>query len=483
MEILKTQDTKEEHLFLLKDNCKPLNRNSFISVCYILSIFNIFLLSNKTFSQESIYSGNEASFDLIGFATLNGGTTGGAGGTEVVVSTFSELEYYAEEESTPCIIKINGTITGTGSVTGGDYDGRIRVGSNKTIIGIGSTAFLNGVGFTISNHSNIIIRNLTIFLVSIADSISVLEVSEDIPDIYSAEGDEGRAQILVNGGDLISIYGESNNIWIDHCELYSEDPRIQPNKDLYDGIIDIRNQCAYITISWNYIHDHWKTHLVGSSPTDAYDRKITFHHNHWERCNTRHPLYRFGNGHIFNNYYDTIYGSGASCKEGACVRIEGNYFEDSNDPIGSFYSGAEGFYDINDNSYINCTGNQPVTSNCTFDPPYSYTLDPVDQVKNIVLEGVGVGKLDNLNSIEPRFPERNGNLKINVYPNPTSEYLIIHGIQGAKVRIIDTMGMTLKSGIFYSDNITLNISDLKKGVYVIEVRNKESFAVKKVIIK
>ena len=38
-------------------------------------------------------------YSLVGFATLNGGTTGGEGGTEVTVSDFNELKRYAEEES------------------------------------------------------------------------------------------------------------------------------------------------------------------------------------------------------------------------------------------------------------------------------------------------------------------------------------------------------------------------------------------------
>jgi pectate lyase len=204
------------HIFLLRDSCKVLKYNNFIqSTRLMLGIILLLFLSVRLSCQESVYSAHDEAFDLIGFATLNGGTNGGEGGTEVEVSSFSDLKLYAEEENMSYIIKINGTITGTGTVAGGDYDGRIRVASNKSIIGIGSNAFLDGVGLTISNKSNIIIRNIMISLISIAEAIP--EGSHDIPGIYSEFGDEGRAQILVNGGDLISIYGESHNIWIDHC--------------------------------------------------------------------------------------------------------------------------------------------------------------------------------------------------------------------------------------------------------------------------
>jgi pectate lyase len=99
--------------------------------------------------------------------------------------------------------------------------------------------------------------------------------------VYSPIGDEGRPQILTNGGDCIAIQGVSKNIWIDHCEFFSEDPKVQTNIDLYDGLIDAKNGSQYITISWCYFHDHHKCHLIGSSDTDNYDRKITFHHNYY----------------------------------------------------------------------------------------------------------------------------------------------------------------------------------------------------------
>ena len=176
-------------------------------------------------------------FSIAGFATLNGGTTGGEGGTEVIVTSYSDLKKYAENQSTAYIIKVNGTITGTGSVASGNYQGSIYVGSNKSIVGMDSSAFLDGVGLTLDGGSNIIIQNIRMSFISIAEAVP--EGSGDIPGIYSELGDEGRAQILVNGGDLISIRNTSRNIWIDHCELYSEDPAVQTNKDLYDGFAGI----------------------------------------------------------------------------------------------------------------------------------------------------------------------------------------------------------------------------------------------------
>jgi pectate lyase len=317
-------------------------------------------------------------FGIAGFATLNGGTDGGEGGPIATVTSFDQLKSHLESPSKN-IIKVEGRIYN------GNKGGRIKINSNKTLLGIGDDAFLDGIGLTISNTRNIIIQNIKISLVSITDRSD--------PAVYSPTGDEGRGQILVNGGDAISISNTSSNIWIDHCELYGEDPHVQTNQDLYDGLIDIKNSSAYITISWNYFHDHHKTHLVGSADTDNFDRTITFHHNYYHNVKSRLPLYRFGSAHIYNNYYANIGGSGIDSRMGACIKIENNVFESVKSPIIS--SGTiQGSYDTEGNSYLNISGRPaPGISTCSFTPPYVYTAENIKTVKGNVTAKAGVGKL------------------------------------------------------------------------------------------
>ena len=90
-----------------------------------------------------------------GFASLNGGTTGGLGGTEVTVSTLEDLAKYAAAEG-PHIIKVEGTIT---VEPAGE---ELEVTSDKTIIGVGDSAYIEQGGFGIHGVSNVIIRNLRI---------------------------------------------------------------------------------------------------------------------------------------------------------------------------------------------------------------------------------------------------------------------------------------------------------------------------------
>ena len=65
-------------------------------------------------------------FSCVGFASLNGGTTGGAGGTSVTVVNLYQFKKYVGN-ATPCTIYVKGTLEGAG---GGEL---VEIGSNKTI--------------------------------------------------------------------------------------------------------------------------------------------------------------------------------------------------------------------------------------------------------------------------------------------------------------------------------------------------------------
>lgn len=299
-------------------------------------------------------------FSMKGFATLNGGTTGGEGGTTVVVTTGNQIINALKNKSsnTPLKIIVNGKITPS-NTSASKID--IKDVNDVSIVGQGTNGEFDGIGIKIWRANNIIIRNLKIHHVNIGDK------------------------------DAISIEGPSSNIWIDHNELYNS---LNVDKDYYDGLLDVKGNADYITISWNYFHDSWKTSLVGSSDSDNHNRKITYHHNRWENVNSRLPLFRFGQGHLFNNYYNNIIDSGINSRMGAKLRIEHNHFENSSNPILSAYSSQDGYWHVVNNKFVNSSGSMPTTSTTTYNPPYSYSLDHVDQVKSIVTQYAGVGKVN-----------------------------------------------------------------------------------------
>lgn len=306
-----------------------------------------------------------------GYASLNGGTTGGSGSNAVTVtvSTGTQLANALKNRdlNRPLTIRVNGTITPGNS--GGLEKFDIKDMNNVSIIGVGNNALFDGIGLKVFRANNVIIRNLRIRYVNIGDM------------------------------DAITIEGPARNVWIDHNELYN---RLNVDKDYYDELVSGKKDIDNITISYNYMHDSWKTSLWGSSDSDNYNRRITFHHNRWENVNSRLPLFRFGQGHIFNNYYKNMLESGINPRMGAVIRVENNVFEDAKNPIVSLYSSSLGYWDVRGNQFNNVSWSSSssdgviagpnVQSTGTLNLPYSFDLLPASEVKSYVLANAGVNK-------------------------------------------------------------------------------------------
>jgi len=289
---------------------------------------------------------------LVGFGA---GTTGGAGGPTVTVTTLSALES-AVSGSSPKIVQVSGTITG---------DTNLMVGPNTTLIGLGSTASLVGISVDITNVSNVIVRNLSISYVLASDTT----------------------------GDAIHIQGGgATHIWIDHNNLFSD---LNHGKDYYDGLIDITHAADYITVSWNRLHDHYKVSLIGHSDSNGAEDTghfhVTYHHNWFYNDNSRMPSIRFGTAHIYNNYFENVGDSAIHSREGAQTLIENNYFDGTGTAITTTGdSPVDGYANARGNIYNGATVD--ITQVGTFtQAPYSYTLDDASAVPAEVMAYSGVG--------------------------------------------------------------------------------------------
>jgi pectate lyase len=158
------------------------------------------------------------------------------------------------------IIVLSGEITGNATV---------RIGSNKSLIGK-PDASLVGIGLRVLRQSNVIIRNIKI------------------------------TKVLASAGDALGIQ-ESSKVWADHLDLSSDRDH---DKDHYDGLVDVTRGSTFVSITNCYLHDHWKTSLVGHSDGNGEQDKVitvTFAMNRWENLHSRMPSVRFGKAHLFNN--------------------------------------------------------------------------------------------------------------------------------------------------------------------------------------
>lgn len=458
------------------------------------------IIALSVFATANTFATDTPDFSMIGFATTQGGTTGGEGGETVYPQTFTELKQYAEESATPYIIVINKEITtditayvdttsghlsneGATNAIATTYGEILKIGSNKTLIGDGDKGFLNRIGINIQCQQNIIIRNLRISL-------------QDVPVDKSGENKivafRNGEEVLIGDPDCISIQADNENlpasdrisqhIWIDHCELYNY-PKSTEHKDRYDGLIDAKNDTRFLTISWCHFHDHSKACLSGKGNSDNYDRTCTWHHNFFENIKgSRLPLLRFGRHHYFNNYIK-------GCEDGINVRkdsnayIENCYFEDTKTPIFG-KSSENGRATLVDNIFKSCNNLPPecvnvdgakqatLKSDLQFEETdflpsqyydYASVLNDAEELPSIVPAYAGVGKIGSLSAISSIKSES----ALRTYVSDGMLH-IVGCPEGSKIYLYSCDGKLVSDGRADCYDTTIS-GRLQRGIYILHV--------------
>lgn len=306
------------------------------------------LLSGKTTHAQAALPAALAAAPADPLVGFGAGTTGGAGGPSVTVSTLSAFQN-AVSDSSPRIVNVQGIIT---------ISAVVQIGSNKSIIGVGTNSGFTGSGLEVENgNGNVIFQNLNI-------SFAV-----------------AQAAIRIHDG---------NHIWIDHNTLSTD---LNHGVDFYDGLINITKGSDDVTVSWNLLENDFETSLIGASDSDGSldsgHEKVTFHHNWFLNDQDRTPSLRFGTGHVYNNYFQNV-PNGVHSRMGAQMLIENNVWRNSGVAVTTTGdSSQDGFANSRGNDFGGATVD--ITQVGTFtNPPYSYTLDPTSAVISEVTAFAGV---------------------------------------------------------------------------------------------
>jgi pectate lyase len=283
------------------------------------------------------------------------GTTGGEGGEVARVTTTDDF-VTANARVEPLVIQVSGTI-GDGR--------RLKLGSNKTILGVGVRPTVRGA-IEIDGVQNVIVKNLFV-------------VGNDC-----ADADNGDCQ---RGSDAVGIKDGSHHVWIDHVDV----------SDGSDGNLDVNGASDYVTISWSKfsysgtLRSHRYSNLIGSSDGSVGDRgklRVTWHHCWWaDNVQERMPRSRFGDVHVFNSYYSAT-GNSYCIRAGVETRIlaEQNYFDHVSNPFD--IENATGIIESRHNQFDGSSG-ATVPSSTSFTPPYAYTVEPATTVPCSVFQGAG----------------------------------------------------------------------------------------------
>lgn len=321
---------------------------------------------------------------VTGYATRNGGTTGGAGGQTVRATTGTAIHAALcnrADAGTPITIEVQGTINhgNTKKVSGKSCDTadgviELKKVSNITLVGVGGGALFDQVGIHLREAKNVIIQNVTVRNVKKSGSPTS------------------------NGGDAIGMERNIRNVWVDHTTLEASGGESQG----YDGLFDVKDNTQYVTLSYSILRNSGRGGLVGNSESDTSNGFLTYHHNRYENIDSRAPLLRGGTAHMYNNHYVKLNESGINSRAGARAKVDNNYFEDSKDVLGTFYTDAAGYWQVSGNVFDNVSWSAPgkennpagpdPKSNTTVGIPYSFSLDTAACVPGIVSRTAGADK-------------------------------------------------------------------------------------------
>ncbi|MFF9805093.1 pectinesterase family protein [Streptomyces coeruleorubidus] len=284
-----------------------------------------------------------------GFASLAGGTTGGAGGKVVTVTDQAALAKYAAAEE-PYVIRVKG------SLTMDPFGTEIPVASDKTIIGVSDTAEIVHGGFTLDPGThNVIIRNLAIRDTAI----------------------EGNWDCKDTDYDGIRL-DTAHHVWIDHIRF----------SRICDGQLDIRKDSEYVTVSYNQFTNNNKTFGIGWTPNVK--TQITVDHNWFRATKQRNPSAdNVAYAHLYNNYLSS------QLSDGDPVWTYGNWSRGRTKMVieNSFYDGVQHPYQadataelVQRGSVLRDTTGRHDAWGTAFDPRafYAYRLDPAAAVPALV---------------------------------------------------------------------------------------------------
>ena len=416
-----------------------------ISLGLLIVLIAGLMMTSFRGSAESPTFMREALPKQDGFASVGNGTTGGANATEQNVFKVTNKKEFVSalknrKNTTPKIVLVYGTIdfdtVDSGKpLTMKDYmvDGydfqqylethkpqstapkslkdeqeakrkasqknqsksiTVHVPPNTSIIGM-DNAKLKGVNLVLDSD-NVIIRN-----------IQFESPYDYFPSWDPNDGPEGNWNSQY---DSISIKG-GTHIWIDHSSFQDGPETVEKyfgrKYEHRDGLVDITNEADYITISYSTFANHNKTMLIGSSDSKISDEgklHVTLHHNYFHDVVQRLPRVRFGQVHVYNNYFasditngEYAYAYALGVGKKSQIYAENNVADITGKDYTSFVKvfGGKQLTTVNNmfNGQIIDTFNDTLIP-VDWKPELFTTIDPVNEVKENVLHNAGANKIN-----------------------------------------------------------------------------------------
>lgn len=294
----------------------------------------------------------------------------------------SILKCLATNDKAPLVVRVVGTVTTPKDLStpsfykdsNNEWDGDngymadIVGGANITIEGIGTDATIDGWGLSFGVNTddtkkglgkNLEVRNL-----------SFRNVPEDCVGIGGKN---------IDSDPITHTWVHNNAFYVPAIPLLqSPNTSDKPytwvkDKQQGDGAMDWK-VAKYHTMSYNYFEGCHKTNLIGGSNTQK-QYHATWHHNWWKNCESRGPLCRQTDIHIYNNLYEGNSNYCMSLRASCFVFSEYNTFRDCNNPFVQEVPGA-----TDKTGYGLCKSYQDVLENCKGKKEATFVTDRATKV-------------------------------------------------------------------------------------------------------
>ena len=275
---------------------------------------------------------NSAGQDIGGGKTSNGSTK---------PNSNAGIIKKLAQDGTPLVIRIVGDVKAPsgltaydsndfgGSVGDNGYMARMKSGKDITIEGIGTDATVNGWGFHFMAESA---------APDFGKSFEIKNIAfKNVPeDCVGMEGVQESSKLSA----------PVERCWVHNCEFYA--PSIsnpaESDKAGGDGACDFKRG-LYFTNSYCYYEGYHKTNLVGASDSNL-QFHLTYHHNYWNKCESRGPLARQANIHMYNNIFSGQTSYCMNPRANAYIFSEYNLFENCKNPMQVKLGAVKSFNDV-----------------------------------------------------------------------------------------------------------------------------------------
>jgi len=241
-----------------------------------------------------------------GWAAQEGGTRGGALAAASNVYTVSDRAQLVAALSTPAasrIVRVAASIDmsdGRAFADSADQARRgvVRIPSNTTLLGVAPGAGFVNASLMVAGVEQVIVRHL-----------SIRNPCDIEPRWDPNDGARGNWN---SAFDAISVR-DARHVWIDH-NSFTDAPETDDRapivngkaRQCHDGALDITQGADLVSVTYNHFAQHEKNMLIGAGDRFTGDQgrlRITLKGNLFEDVAERSPRVRYGQVHLFNNYY------------------------------------------------------------------------------------------------------------------------------------------------------------------------------------